>query len=372
EGTLVVPTAQPYGSFAKALLERQRYPDLREYPGGPPKRPYDVTAHTLPLLMGVQVAAIADSLPPLRSRAHLLSVRVDSVSLTKRRRPSAARAVPSGSGPGPTARAQSASPGDSAAPRVAIYRSHVPSMDEGWTRWVFDRYGVPYVTLVDRDVRAGGLRARFDAIILPDQSPRSLERGTAAEYPDSLRGGLGAGGAAALRAFVEAGGTLIAFNDASNYAIGALRLPVRNVLDSVSARDFYAPGSILQVTLPGRPATGDDLSLLVPDDGAAAPFVRALREGGGVWNVAWFEESPAFEVTDPARATVVLAYPTDRDALLSGWLLGGERLRGRAALVDVRLGEGHVILFGFRPQYRAQTLATYPLIWAALASSGAR
>jgi hypothetical protein len=82
--------------------------------------------------------------------------------------------------------------------------------------------------------------------------------------------------------------------------------------------------------------------------------------------VVWFEDSPTFDVTDPARATVIARYPASGDPLASGWLLGAPRLAGKAAMVDVSRGKGHVVLFGFRPQYRAQSMATFPLIWNAL------
>jgi hypothetical protein len=317
-GTYIVFTAQPYGGFAKALLEVQHYPDLREYPGGPPKRPYDVTAHTLPLMMGVEVAPVAGS----------LHVATDG--------PIATIAPP---------KLHVAGLSGKVARRIGLYRSYQPSMDEGWTRWVFDQYGVPYVRIVDRDVRAGNLKSRFDVIILPDQSPRALSRGVTQPYPDSLKGGLGDAGAAALADFVERGGTLVTFNDASDYAIAALHLPVKNVLDGVASREFYAPGSILRVTL---------------DEGSRLTRRMLARPA------IWFQAGPAFEITDTSAARAVATYPDQGDLLLSGWLLGGERLRGRAALVDVRKGKGHVVLFGFRPQYRGQTTATYPLLWEAL------
>ena len=324
-GSYVVFTAQPYGAWAKALLERQRYPDLRDA-RGQPIRPYDVTAHTLPLLMGVEVAALADSVAvPVSAPLPMIEEPRYFVE-----------GLSAGGGAlinqGPTR-------------RIALYRSWSPSMDEGWTRWVFERYGIPYTRIVDRDVRAGGLRDRFDVIVLPDQSPQQIERGLrAGMYPDSLAGGLGAPGAASLRAFVEAGGTLVALNEASDYAIRALALPVRDALQGVNPRDFYAPGSVFRVTL--------DRSHPVASRMTAQPAI-------------WFEDSPAFEITDSSRAASVATYPAG-DPLLSGWLLGADRLAGRSALVDVTLGRGHVILFGFRPQYRGQTMATYPLLWGAM------
>ncbi len=322
-GSYLIATAQPYGAFAKALLERQHYPDLREYPGGPPKRPYDVTAHTLPLLYGFDVAFLRDA-PPV------VATPLAPVPAT----------------PWVAAGLTSAGPTNTATRRIAIYRNYLPSMDEGWTRWVFDQYHVPYAVITAKDVRAGGLRTRFDAIVLPDQGARQIARGPTGAYPDSLKGGLGDEGAAQLRTFVDGGGTLVAFNEASEYAIDALSLPVRNVLSGVRPSEFYAPGALLRVELDrGSPITA----------GMTAPEAAV-----------WFESGPAFEVTDSARVTTVARYPAAGDPLLSGWLLGGSRLIGRAALVSVQSGQGRVVLFGFRPQYRGQSMATFPLVWNAL------
>jgi hypothetical protein len=229
---------------------------------------------------------------------------------------------------------------------VAIYRSYSAPMDEGWTRWMFDVNQVPFTSIVDRDVRAGNLGARFDVIILPDQPVRQIADGLRAPYPDSLRGGLGAEGAAALRTFVESGGTLLAFNKASEYAIDTFKLPVRDVLAGVPSTQFYAPGSILAVTL-------DRANPITSRMTAPEPAV-------------WFEGSPAFAITDSTRARAVASYPATGNPLLSGWLLGGEKLNGRAAMVDVSVGRGHVVLYGFRPQYRGQSMATEPLVWGAI------
>ena len=395
-GALVVRMQQPASGFAKSLLERQRYPDLRDYEGGPPRRPYDVTAHTLPLLLGVEVDAVVspfaapvepvgpeDSLAPGRvegegprlalghasgdlvalSRLLERGVRVrwavEAFSDAGRSFPAGTLLVPASarrfvsplaSELGLVARAVRAEPRALRLrrPRVGLYRSWVPSMDEGWTRFVFEReMGVAYEELRDREVRAGNLRRRFDAVVLPDQSPAALLNGHAkASMPEEYVGGLGVDGVGALREFVEKGGTLVALDSAALFAIDELRLPVKNVLGGVAPADFFCPGSILA-------ARADP----------AHPLAHGLPETTPVW----FEGSPAFDVE--AGATVL--HYGEEDPLLSGWLLGGERLKGRAALVEVPLGKGRVVLFGFRPQYRAQSRVTYAALLNALYLSAA-
>ena len=327
-GTYVVVLRQPYAAFAKAMLERQAYPDLREYPGGPPRRPYDVTAQSLPLLLGVRVLAVADSLPVA------LSAPVTA--------------------PRPVYRAAGLSVQGAARPpvRIGVYRSYVASPDEGWTRWVFDTWGVPYASVADSEIRSGHLAARFDVIVLPSQDPLAILNGLPVErYPARFAGGLTAAGVQALRDFVDAGGTLIAFNGSCDLAIGALDLPVTDALTDLGPTDFYGPGSLVRLQV---------------DTGSA------LAAGMPAQTAAWFESGPAFDVRDPTRVRVVARYPADSSAvLLSGWLLGASHLAGKAALVDVRQGRGHVVLFGFRPQYRGQSQATFPLLFGALRQAAA-
>jgi hypothetical protein len=393
-GSLVVRLQQPASGFAKTILERQVYPDLRDAAGAP-RRPYDATAHTLPLLLGVEAVAVAApfaadlerlsgdpvargqvvgdgpsyaighatgelvALARLLARGAAVRWALDAFSDGERAFPAGTLLVPaSGRGAlaaacadlGLVARAVRARPRSLRlrTPRVGLYRSWVPSMDEGWTRFVFDRHaGVRYQELHDREVRGGRLRERFDAIVLPDQPPLTIERGHArGTMPEEYTGGLGEEGRAALRAFVEAGGTLVALDSASLYAISALSLPVRDALAGLDPATFLGPGSILRVPNEGRHPLTHGLPPEVP---------------------VWFEGSPAFEAEPGA---VVLRYD-DGGPLLSGWLLGAERLAGRAALVEVPLGKGRVVLFGFRPQYRAQSQVTYPALLNALYLSAA-
>jgi hypothetical protein len=356
QGTAVIRMDQPYGSFAKALLESQHYPDLRDG-SGHPISPYDVTAHTLSLLMGVKVHQIRQ---PFRYR------------------------LPKEGG------MNSCTGFGDIEEKLGLYKSHVPAADEGWTRWVLDQQHYKYSSLEDEEIRAGNLNNKYKSIVIPDQVSSSPTVSAAeiiltghklGTMPREYTGGLGQAGVKALREFVEQGGTLICFNRASDFAIEQFKLPLRDVTDGWSEKEFFVPGSILQIELD----TSDPIAAGMP------------RE-----SIAWVEDSPVFEVitgtaggagspaaqprsgavspamsakretTDtvptisPASVRIIARYPANKNSLLSGWLLGGDRIRGKAALVEVTIGKGRIILFGFRPQYRGQSLATYPLFFNAI------
>jgi len=195
-------------------------------------------------------------------------------------------------------------------------------------------------------VRAGKLRDQFDVIILPDQRPSEILEGLPPRYPAPYAGGIGSDGADELRQFVADGGTLVALNEASRFAIQALLLPVRNVLEAVSDEDFYAPGSIFRLSL--------DTS-------------TAVARGMPRETIGWFQGGPAFEVLDSTVTRVIGKWPDDPDrVLLSGWVLHPDRIAGKAAILEVQQGAGRVILFGIRPQYRGQSIASYPLLFNSL------
>jgi Zinc carboxypeptidase len=330
-GTKIILMQQPYGAFAKTLLERQRYPDLREYPGGPPRRPYDVTAHTLPLLMGVHVVQINSAFRlPKEQPSALGGVKIDD------RRPR---------------------------PRVGLYKSYSASMDEGWTRWIFDQlkgkigwFELSYTSLLDAEIRAGNLRAKYDCIILPAQSAASIVNGLSKDrYPAEVAGGITLAGVEALKKFVAEGGTLVTLNEASQFAIDYLKVPVKNVLQGVAVKDFYCPGSILKIKFD----TTDPLT-------SNAPALEDTTDE----SIAWFELGPAFETTG-REARVIARFADAKDVLLSGWLLGAEKIAGKGAIVEVKQGRGRVVMFGFRPQYRGQSIATLPFLFNAIESSAA-
>jgi hypothetical protein len=347
-GSYLVFLRQPYRANVQALFERQIYPD--RLAGGTPERPYDVAGWTLPMQMGVEaypVARIREAesqrrLSPVSGERDVrrdLGLPLDKMAVAPS--PIAGRAFVSMTFESPIQNPIRRPV------RLALYRSWTGSMDEGWTRWLFDTFAVPYTSLRDAEVRGGSLRAKYDVIVLPSMRPREIVEGRARETaPAEFTSGITEAGVAALRRFVEEGGTLICWDDSTELAIRSFDLPVRNVLDGLRPADFYCPGSVVRVEVE-----------------TAHPLAR----GFGRQADAYFVNSAAFEVTDPARARVVARYAARKeDVLRSGWLLGAEKLAGRAALVEATLGRGRVVLFGFRPQHRGQTWGTFPFIFNAI------
>ena len=316
-GSWVISMRQPYAAFAQTLLQRQRYPDLREYPGGPPRRPYDATAHTLPLLTGVDVRAV-DAFPDVPLGAAITPPEIDFPDVD-------------------------ALFGD-APPRIGYYKSRDEPMEGGWTRWVFDAMGLPYDTLSDADVRAGDLAERIDVLLLQDQSPRSIVEGFGVdELPGQWAGGIGEPGTRAIREFVRRGGRLVAIEEATEFAVDVFGLRIGNAVERLPERDFYIPGSILALRF------------------EATPFAEGLP----AVDMAWFwRSSRAFDVTDPSVR--VLARYADGAPVESGWALGERAVAGRPALVEARVGRGSVVLFGYQPNYRAQSVTGWRHLLRAL------
>jgi hypothetical protein len=393
-GTFVVPFTQVFARYAKDLLERQVFPEVRIIPGADPIPPYDVSSWSLGLQFGVKTdfakTALDSSLalekvepdpkiPIIAAGAgsnwSFFYRGAQSARLVNRLLKAGAKVgltKPDGAGiPWAVATADrgvwtKAADGYDIvapvkaitrpalatalrAPRVGLYQSWSASMDEGWTRWLFEYYGFDYKTLHNDDIKSGRLRQRFDAIVLPSQrGPDSILTGI--ESPSALpeyRGGIGETGLKALQDFVAEGGTLIAFGESTNFLIDKLPLGVKNIKRTTTREQHHAPGTILRLQVD----TAHPLGLGVAPE---------------TWG--FYINSPFFELTEAfssQKVSVVARYP-NTDVLASGWLKGETLMAGRAAAVSIEQGSGRIVLFGIQPQNRAQTHATLPLLFNAL------
>jgi hypothetical protein len=403
-GTFVIPMAQVFARYAKDMIEKQTYPEVRRSPTSPPEPPYDVTAWSLGMLMGVETTFVKgpladtarltrlDQAPRMAgavtgtgkrfafdytgptgavainrllkagAKVSLASAQSLGGRVTRIEVAGVPRAMVDGlaSALGLNVRAlddKAAAGAGTAlsikAPRVALYQPWSASMDEGWTRWVIEQYEFPYVSLHNADVKAGTLRDRFDAIILPDQQPRDILSGN--ESPSvrpEYRGGIGEAGLKALQEFVARGGTLVTLGASCDLAIDKLPVPVRNLKRGLTRDQHFAPGTILKIQV---------------DTGSPIGFGMDADTYGFYINSPFFTLIEGFA---SQKATVVARYP-NADLVASGWLKGEELMAGRAAVVAVDMNPGRVVLFGLRPQHRAQTQATFPMLFNALYQSAA-
>ena len=398
-GSWVIPMDQPFSPMAKELFERQVYPAAAtgETAAGA-HLPYDITGWTLPLQMGVAVDAVSDpittdqraamtkietvKLPPTQvsgagtifAVSHKPNAAFELVNATLAQGGKVAMAsdpvkTPEGietgafliSGLSRTAISDLSAKFSidalaTPAPahvlpiqkaKIGLYRPWNPSIDEGWTRWIFENYYYDAKSLYNADIRSAGLRSRYDIIILPDMSSRVLMDGfREGMVPGQYAGGIEQQGLDNLTQFVRDGGTLIAFNQTAASLIPLMSLPVRNVLQGLPNEKFYCAGSLLRIETehPEMP-----VNYGVP----AAPVVM-------------FERSPAFETLPGFKGVVLAKYAKEADPLESGMILHSEVLHDKDAALEVAYGRGRILLFGFKPQQRAQSHGTYRYLFNAL------
>jgi hypothetical protein len=422
-GTWVILMDQPSANFVRQLFAVQDYPDLREFPEGPPDQPYDVAGWTLPYQMDVRVieaavpvsdavrasmSAVEGSARPWNDAVADASVfdsargvGFDSNAVAAGIRPPAGRATGSGTSiavdlaqnnayravnrawaQGGRVGFEAGSNGNSGRyvisglssadslvsdlalqarrtqgrgsavkqPRIGLYRPWAPSMDEGWTRWVLERYDFDFTNLYNADVRSGNLGERFDVIVIADMRTGHIVDGyPKGSIPARYAGGIGKEGVRALDRFVRGGGTLVTLNSSSMFAIDKLHLPVENVIAGKKRSDYFMSGSLVTMEVD-----------------ASHPVMSGMPERSKVF----VHQSPVFNVKEGFEGSVLAKYSEHGSPLLSGYLLGEEHLQGYAAALDVRHGEGRVVLLGMRPQWRGQPFGNFRILFNAALYSG--
>jgi hypothetical protein len=430
-GTHVLPAAQPYRPHLKDMMERQAYPERRIYPGGPAEAPYDSAGWTLPLQMGVTTVEVVSAFeaalesvdridPPLAvpkdnaaayitrrwgnddyaiinvllSEGFDVSVLTESeggypagsmvvshqersaeLSTTIRdlcaKRPARFEAL--------TASLDAAKLKKMDVPRTALYQPWTASMDEGWTRLVLEMFGFQYTTVHNAEIRAGNLNQRFDCIILPSLSARSILNGVSDKsMPPPYAGGIGQDGAIELERFVEQGGTLVLLNSAAGLASDVLRVPVANALEDLERDTFFCPGSLLRI----RVDNSQPLAYGMPHE-VAGYFGRSygFEIGAAALSNKTNTEDDRDDIADDAppelskaeldaklarQPVTSVARYSDNMLLLSGWILGEDYLRNRVAVCEVSSGKGRIVLFGFRLQHRGQPHGTFKFLFNAI------
>ena len=415
-GSFVVLLAQPYKPYAWALLEKQKYPDLRESPAAPPIPPYDNAGWTLPLQMGVACEAVAKpfeaSLEKLEtipypqtpegqgrgayvllnsqlnaSYAIVFALLKDKAEVFRTKSGIARKGYdfPAGSFVIKTTpaiqkrlpallaeRSMTAIDLDDVAgipmaslknPRIGLFQSWRANMDEGWTRYVFDDLGIPYTTLHISDFKAIkkeklNLRSKFDVIIFPS------------EYFDIIKTGKVDPASPWARYFPAnppeyEGGIEKEGEDALKSFVedGGIMVTVNEACD-LALKDFGVPArNVLDKIDPSKFFCPTSILKLAVDN--QSPIGYGLPEE----TPAVFSSSVAMETWVPMSGDwdrkVVASYGED-GVLLSGWLTGEDIISRRAAVVDTQFKKGRIILIGVACQMRAQSHGTYKFLLNAL------
>lgn len=380
-GSYVVRCDQAFRPHILDMFEPQDHPNDFQYPGGPPIRPYDNAGYTLAYQMGVKFHRV---LEPVELKTKLVGSIPDSFQY------GSARSWPKTSLLGYSRTNHTLKSGQAlysgesfeleqvegfskqSKPRVALWDRYGGSMESGWTRLVLEQFAFDFEVVFPPDLDAGGLIDKYDCIIFPDGAipgPSRQPAGAGGEAGGAPQGGGGQQGIAndetipleyrrragaitartieELRKFTEAGGHLLCIGSSALNAARQLGLPVESALvdDKGVAfpnTKFYIPGSVLRLKANPSPIT-----VGMPEEFDAM-----------------FDNSPVFRVTSP-EAKVVAYFNSDKP-LRSGWAWGQEVLKDQAAIVDVPLGKGRVVLYGPEILFRAQPHGTFKLLFNAI------
>lgn len=415
-GDVVVPLAQPFRPFIKEVMERQQFPVRRYTPGGEIIKPYDITSWSLPLHRGVtaiemnkrsesfeallseikerfnlKTDAVDDYWAAVFSANHnesfkaaffglKLGLKVDrlekAIVVDDKNIPSGSFIIYNNSKLKQILDEMAASPLilkdrinlktiSLSLPRIALVESYFHDMDAGWTRFLFDTYFIPYQVLRPGDFKKTDFSKNFDIVIFPDEDKSVLMSGKykgeedqyyITSYPPDYTKGIEKEGMEKLMTFLSDGGLIISWGRSTNLFIGNLeikhskdekeefQLPIREISKQLQKAELYCPGSLMKI-------------LLLSDH----PITFGLPNEVGVF----FSDGEIFRTTIPnfdMDRRVIGRFP-EKDILLSGYCEQEEKAGNKTVLAWLKKGKGQLVLFGFSPQFRASTQATFKLLF---------
>jgi hypothetical protein len=268
-----------------------------------------------------------------------------------------------------------------APPRIGLHKAWVASMDAGWIHYLLDSYGIPFQAVTNAEIRAGRLKDRFDVLVFADQGASQILEGHAVgTVPPDYVGGIGDQGLTALREFLEDGGRIVCNNSSCDLFVEHLHLPVENILERVPADSFNCPGAILKAEYDVRHPLAFGMperdmiffsrgrAFEMTDQGAAENTAGTTRDGGEGARVNGAEGGTSGFAPPPTPDISVkpFAWYPGEPLLLSGWMIGDELIRGKAAALDVSYGNGKIFMFGFNVHNRGQARSTLRMLFNAL------
>jgi len=416
-GDIVVRLSQPYRAFVKEVLESQRYPERHYTPGGELIRPYDITSWSLPLHMGVRSIqvdtrseAVEAALEPVGEESlwseitvpdNVWGIGYPSTSNQSYKVVFAALEAglkvgrfshPFGSLPSGSFLIQAGSASaekirgivDQASitpeffeseitvatmhvrlPRIGLVETYFHDMDAGWTRYLFDTYGIEYTVLHPEDFDTTDLKKNFDVIVFPDASKDVLTKGkykrfdryVSNDYPPKFRKPISKAARGKLTEFITDGGVVVSWGKSTGLFTDGLPMPK----DGEESETLELPVRDVSERLDGVLVPGAFLAVDLIED---HPLTWGMPANAG----AFSRGTPVFATSIPVLDTdrrVIGVYP-ERKLLLSGYIEGEKQLQNRPSMVWVRAGHGQIVLFGFRPQFRGATPATFKLVFNSL------